>query len=247
MKRALPLLVLALCAASASAQIARINPTRSAMPPADLDGFVLGPRYSNYSTTLDIELLTVETGRQHSFGLFGEYRSGAFMLDFNWDHDPENGFQIVDLLPFDVENYSRDRGEVMIGWTPHPYFDIQAGLRFDQVSIGSFTSDVFFGGRDFDHTGLGAGIKVHTPTNRPFGLYGLARGYLGSADFGDDSFGAQEDVMGRRLEGGIMIPIGETRWLAVPGIEYEYFEIGDREMAMETNRFFVNFVYRFDR
>jgi hypothetical protein len=207
----------------------------------------MGPRYSNYSTVLDVDLVTIETGRQHSFGLAGEYRSGAFVLDFNWDHDPENGFQITDLLPFDIETYSRDRGEVTIGWMAHPYFDIQAGLRIDQVSIGGLDGDIFFGGTDFEHTGLALGVKVHTPTNRPFGLYGLARGYLGSADFGDSGFGSQEDVTGRRLEGGVVIPMGESKWKAIPGLEYEYLEIGERRIAMETNRFFVSFVYTFSR
>jgi hypothetical protein len=207
----------------------------------------LGPRYSNYSTVTDIEILTIETGRQHAFGMVGEYRSGAFVLDFQYDHDPENGFQIIDILPLDVDTFTRDRGEVTIGWAPHPYFDLQGGVRFDQISIGggALGGDLFFGGRDFDHTGIVVGVKVHTPSDRPFGLYGIARGFLGYAELGDSAFGRQEDVTGRRLEGGIVIPIGESAWKAVPGIEYEYLELGERVLAMETNRFFVNFVYTF--
>ncbi len=237
-------LALAMVATPLAAQVSRI--TRTPARGSDRSGFSIGPRYSNYKTTTDIDIFTIDTGRQHSFGLVGEYRAGAFVLDFLYDHDPENGFQLTDLLPIELGNFSRDRGEVTIGWVAHDYIDLQAGLRVDSVSLGgrALGSDIF-GGEDFDYSGLLGGIKVHTATNRPFGLYGLVRGYIGSVDFGQR--GPKTDMSGRRFEGGVVIPIGDSSWKAVPGLEYEYFETDERGMAMETNRFFVNFVYTMPR
>ena len=47
-----------------------------------------------------------------------------------------------------------------------------------------------------------------------------------------------------RLEGGVEIPIGDSNWHAVPGIEIERLE-ADPRVNVDTNRFFVNFVYSF--
>ena len=57
---------------------------------------------------------------------------------------------------------------------------------------------------------------------------------------------AQEDSTGWRGEAGIEIPIGDSQWTAVPGIELERLE-AEHQVVMETNRFFVNFVYTFPR
>ncbi len=234
-------------AGSAEAQmLIRRTPDAGGMA-ADRVGFSIGPRYSNYSTDVDMGFVTVESGRQHAFGLVGELRSGQFVLDFNWDHDPENGLQISDLLPIDIGGYERDRGEFTVGWAAAPILDIQGGFRVDTVTVGGgeFAGD-FFSSEDFDHSAILFGVNVHTPEKTPFGVYGKLRGFIGSVDFGGRGFDAQEDSTGWRGEAGIEIPIGDSQWTAVPGIELERLEAEDR-VVMETNRFFVNFVYTFPR
>lgn len=220
--------------------------TTPAYPVADRAGFSIGPRYSNYATDLDVDITTIESGRQHAIGLVGEYRSGSFVLDFNWDHDPENGLEIIDFLPIDFGRYERDRGEFTIGWAAHPAIDIQGGFRVDTFTIGA-DFDNFFFNDEFDHSAILFGVGVHTPTRRPFGVYGKLRGFVGTIDFGGSGFGqAQADSAGWRAEGGVEIPIGDSNWTAVPGLEFELLD-ADPEFTVETNRFFVNFVYNFER
>jgi hypothetical protein len=210
-------------------------------------GFSIGPRYSNYATDVDLGFFTVESGRQHAFGLVGELRSGQFVLDFNWDHDPENGLQITDFLPIDFGGYERDRGEFTVGWVAAPILDLQAGFRVDTVTVGGgeFGGD-FFSSEDFDHSAILFGVNVHTPEKKPFGVYGKIRGFVGSVDFGGRGFDSQVDSTGWRGEAGIEIPIGDSQWTAVPGLEIERLD-ADSSVDMNTNRFFVNFVYTFPR
>lgn len=240
-------LVLLLASAAAEAQM-NIQTTPSlAGATGERAGFRIGPRYSNYSTDVDIEIVTIDSGRQHAFGLAGDMRSGSFVLDFNVDHDPENGLQISDLLPIEFGRYERTRGEFTVGWAAMPVIDLQAGFRMDTFSIGGQAfGGSLFGGEDFDHSAILGGIHVHTPTRHPFGVYGLFRGYVGSIDFGGSAFQAQVDSSGWRAEGGVEIPIGDSRWHAVPGIEFERLTAEPR-VVVETNRFFVNFVYTFPR
>ncbi|HUP46295.1 MAG TPA: hypothetical protein VM779_12360 [Thermoanaerobaculia bacterium] len=246
MKKLMIVTVVLFVAATADAQW-QIRTTPAIVGAQDRTGFSIGPRYSNYSTDIDLVIFTIESGRQHAFGLVGEFRSGSFVLDFNWDHDPENGLQFTDLLPIDFARYERDRGEFTVGWAAHPILDLQAGFRIDTFSLGDFRfGNDFFSGNDFDHSAILFGVAVHTPTRRPFGVYGKLRGFIGSVDFGGSGFGVQLDSSGMRMEGGVEIPIGDSQWTAVPGIELERFE-ADPEVRVNTNRFFVNFVYTFPR
>lgn len=246
MKNGILLTLVLSFAATAEAQM-QIRTTPVYGSGAERQGFSIGPRYSNYATDVDVEIFTIDTGRQHAFGLVGEFRSGAFVLDFNWDHDPEDGLQISDILPIEFGQYERDRGEFTVGWSALPVLDLQAGFRMDSFSLGGqvFGGD-FFDGEDFDHSAIVFGVNAHTPTKRPFGLYGKVRGFIGSVDFDSAVFENQVDSVGWRLEGGVEIPIGESQWTAVPGLEYEWLE-ADPEITVETNRFFVNFVYTFPR
>jgi hypothetical protein len=235
-------------ASTASAQ-SMITTTPQRSYPTVNDGFRIGPRVSNYATDIDFEIFTVDSGRQLSFGLAGDFRSGAFLLDFNYDHDPENGLQITDFLPIDFGRYSRDRGEVTIGWAAIPYLDLQGGLRFDNITLGgsTFGDDDFFGSEDFEFQGIGGGVKIHTATNRPFGVYGVLRGFTGTVDTGGSGFGSQIDATVYRAEGGFVIPIGESNWSAVPGLEFETFDTEGNLLTLETNRVFVNILYQFPR
>lgn len=205
--------------------------------------FSIGPRYSNYSTDVDLGGATLETGRQHAFGLVGGYRSGAFVLDFLLDHDPENGIGIDDFLPFDLENYSRDRVEGTVGWSVLPMLDLQAGVRMDQITLGGLGFDSgFFDSNDLEFQALTAGVNFHTPADRQVGFYALARFYAGTAKFEDDARG-DDDATGWRAEAGVAIPIGESAWHIVPGIEKEHLELQEDFLDIDTNRFFVNFVF----
>jgi hypothetical protein len=248
MKKTLLAVALLSIASTLSAQSMITTTPRRTYGVTTADGFRIGPRISNYATDIDFEIFTVDSGRQLSFGLAGDYRSGQFVLDFNWDHDPENGLQITDFLPIDFERYSRDRGEVTIGWAAIPYLDFQGGLRFDSITLGDTgVGGGFFGGDDFEFQGIGGGIKLHTATNRPFGVYGVLRGFIGTVDEGDGGFGTQVDATVYRAEGGFVIPIGESNWSAVPGIEFETFDTEGNLLTLETNRVFVNVIYQFPR
>lgn len=210
---------------------------------AGAQSFEIGPRVSNYSTDLDTDLLRLRTGRVSSYGLVGGYRSGALVVDWLYDHDPENGISLSDLV-IDVGDYTRDRGEVTVGFAVLPVLDLQGGVRIDQVRIGGVG---FFGNpigtnMDIDHQALIAGVRFHSATNSPAGFYLLARGMIGTAKF-RDVIDQNADTTGYRAEVGIPIRLGESNWSIVPGAEYEHIEAKDVSFRMNTNRAFLNFVY----
>lgn len=209
-------------------------------------GFSVGPRFSNYSTEVDIDIGGIDTGRENAFGVVGGYRNGKLVFDLQLDHDPENGISLIDFLPIDFSLYERDRFEVTAGWAALPALDLQAGFRFDTFNLG--------GGFDFsssslEHSALALGVHVHTPSNKPFGLYGLMRGYAGELQNDDAGVGSRSemDTTATRIEGGVILPIGDSAWNVVPGIEFERIEAEDAGITFETNRFFVNVIYTFGK
>jgi len=210
---------------------------------AGAQSFEIGPRVSNYSTHLDSDVLRLRTGRVSSYGLVGGYRSGAFVLDWLYDHDPENGISLSDIV-LDVGEYTRDRGEVTIGFAALPVLDLQGGVRLDQIRIGGveFLGNPIATDMDIDHQALTAGVRFHSATNRPAGFYVLARGLIGTAKF-RDVLRQEADTTGYRGEAGIPIRLGESNWFVVPGAEYEHIEANDVSFRMNTNRVFLNFVY----
>ncbi|HEX9164200.1 MAG TPA: hypothetical protein VF980_21030 [Thermoanaerobaculia bacterium] len=234
-------LIAVACAAAAFAQEQEIRTT----PGNSNSGvFTIGPRLSNYSTDVRAEVLPVRTGRQASFGVVGDYRLGAFVLDFMYDHDPENGISVTDLI-VDTGNYSRDRGEVTVGFAAAPFLDLQGGVRLDQTRVGGI---VVFGNPistdlNIDHQALTGGIRLHTE-GAPVGFFVVARGFIGSAklDFGAGNLNT--DTSGYRGEAGLSIRLGESLWAVQPGYEYDHFETKDFGVRMNTNRLFLNFVYR---
>ena len=207
--------------------------------------FSIGPRISSYSTDIDGGLATLKTGRQSSFGVVGEYRTGQLALDFNFAHDPENGINITDLI-IDTGNYSRDRGEFTIGYAVAPVLDLQGGVRWDTIRIGgaSIFGNTFLSDLNLDHQALTAGIKLHTGDGQPVGFYVLGRGYMGSAKFDVRGAHVNTDMSGFRGEAGINIRLGEGKWYLVPGLEYEHLETSDYNLRLNSNRAFLNFVYR---
>ena len=231
-----------LCVAAASAQTQNIQTTRGNYGSTGV--FTFGPRLSNYSTDIREELTPLKTGRQSSFGLVGDYRNGNFVLDFMYDHDPSNGVSIVDLI-VDTGDYSRDRGEVTVGFAAAPFLDLQGGVRIDSTRVGGVVVIGFPISTDvhIDNQALTGGIKFHTD-GIPLGFFVTARAFLGSAkvDFG---LGNQNtDTSGYRGEAGLNIRIGESAWSVQPGYEYDHFETRDFGIRMNTNRLFLNFVYR---
>jgi hypothetical protein len=246
MKRYLVALFTVLAAADAVAQIHSITTTRSRNTSMGPGTFSIGPRYSNYSTDVEIGGATIESGRQHAFGLVGDYRSGDFVLDFLYDHDPENGISLADLLPINFGTYSRDRGEVTVGYMVMPQLAVQGGVRLDQVSIGGRAfNQGLFDNVDFDHQSLVVGAQFQTPSDKPgVGAWLLARGYVGTADFGDDIVGdGQRDTTGWRAEAGVSIPLGGSRWQLAPAVEIEHLETDDDFVTLDTNRLMINFIY----
>lgn len=211
------------------------------------DGFSLGPRYSNYSTDIDIGgAAELDSGRQHAFGLVGDYKSDRFVLDFMWDHDPENGIELLDFLPFELGKYERDRYEFTVGYALSPAFDVSVGARLDEITLGGaeFFGNDIFEGVGIEHQALVGGVGFRS-TGSAYTIYGKGRVYMGSAKFDDFGIALKSDTTGFRAEGGVSIPIGNGPWRVVPGIEYEHIEAEDDIIALDTNRFFINFVYRF--
>jgi hypothetical protein len=161
------LFLLIVCfAAVADAQIQTINTTRSGGP-ADSGVFSFGPRVSNDSTDVRETVTPLKTGRQSAFGAVGDYRNGAFVLDFTYDHDPENGISIASLI-VDTGNYSRDRGEVTVGFAATPFLDLQGGLRIDSARVGGIAvfNNPVSTDLNIDHHGLTAGIRFHRAAGR---------------------------------------------------------------------------------
>ena len=113
----------------------------------------------------------------------------------------------------------------------------------DDVSISGFgLGSGFFDVETFEFQGLVVGANLHTPQTRPFGAYGLGRWYQGTGEFAD-SPRSNYDTSGWRFEGGIMIPIGQSQWTAIPGLEREHLEVQEGDFSIDTNRFFLNFVW----
>jgi hypothetical protein len=207
----------------------------------------IGGRYSNYATDVATELGDVETGRESSLGFLVNYRNAGLVLDGRFEHDFESGISIVDILPFDAAEYSRDRSELAVGYGVAPVIDIEGGVRFDSIelSAGPFSND-FFDPVDFSHQAIFGGVNLHTPTIRPVGFFGSARAFLGSADFELEGAELSSDTTGLKVEAGLQIPVGLTGWEVSPGVEWEHIETDDYGLEFDTNRFFVNFLYSFD-
>jgi hypothetical protein len=208
--------------------------------------FSIGPRVSSYSTDIDAGPAPIKTGRQSSFGLVGNYRTGNFVLDFSYDHDPSNGIRLTDII-VDVGDYQRDRGEGTVGLALAPVLDIEGGLRIESIRVGGFS---LFGSNlgsdlNLDHQAITAGLNLHSDPWQPVGFHVKARGYIGSAKF-DDAFGQRvnTDTSGWRGEAGLDVRIGETNWWVTPGVEYEHIETKDYDLRFNTNRFFLNFVFK---
>ena len=231
-----------LCAAAAGAQTQNIQPTRSSYGSSGI--FTFGPRLSNYSTDIREEVTPLKTGRQSSFGVVGDYRNGNFVLDFLYDHDPSNGVSIVNLI-VDTGDYSRDRGEVTVGFAAAPFLDLQGGVRIDSTRVGGIVVVGFPVSTDIniDNQALTGGVKFHTD-GTPLGFFATARVFVGSAkvDFGLGN--NNTDTSGYRGEAGLNIRIGDSAWSVQPGYEYDHFETKDFGIRMNTNRLFLNFVYR---
>jgi hypothetical protein len=243
MKRMLIAALMLASAATAAAQVHAIQTTRN--PYGTTSSFSIGPRLSNYSTDIDAGPSPFETGRQTAFGLTGDYRTGTFILDFQFDHDPENGVSLSDIV-IDVGNYERDRTEATVGFVIAETFDIHGGIRLDSIRVGgaSIFGAPFLSDLELDHQALTAGFRLAADVNPQVGFYLLGRGYLGSAKFdivGDD---VNTDTIGYRGEAGLEIRIGESKWWLSPALEYEHLETDDLDIRIDTNRFMLNFIWR---
>ncbi len=210
---------------------------------ASAQTFEIGPRVSNYSSHLDTDFLALRTGRVSSYGLVGSYQNGGFVLDWMYDHDPQNGISLTDVI-IDVGDYERDRGEATVGYRILPGLDLQGGVRLDDIRVGgiSFLGNSIANDLSIEHQAIVAGAKLHTPTGGPASFYILGRGMMGNAKF-RDGFHEDADTTGYRAEAGIPIRLGQSNWFVVPGAEYEHIEAKDIGFRLNTNRAFLNFVY----
>jgi len=206
--------------------------------------FSIGPRISNYSTHFDAGPTLIDTSRQSGYGLVGDYRAGTFVLDWRYDHDPENGISLSDIV-LDTGNYEHNGGEATIGFAVAPILDLQGGVRIDSIRVGGarLFGATIFDDFDLDHQAIAAGIHLHSGDHNPIGWYATARGYLGSAKFDRLGLRVTSDTTGYRGETGIRIRLAESNWYVVPGLEYERFSTKNYEVDFRTNRVFLNFVY----
>ena len=102
------------------------------------------------------------------------------------------------------------------------------------------------GDETFDHQALTAGIQLHSPEGSPVVIYGIARGYFGTADIGGDGIDADEtETSGYRPEGGVSIPLGQSNWTITPALEYEVLDTENGFMRLKSNRFLLNVTYTF--
>ena len=227
--------------------LALVFVTATAFAQTNANLFSIGPRVSSFSTDLDDvnAFTTIKTGRASSFGLIGDVRaSGGLVFDWRYDHDTSDGLSPIATI-VDVSDFRRDSGEVTIGYELADIVDLQAGVRLDSFSVGGAT---FLGTNlvtdlDVDHQALAAGIKIHTPPGQRLGFYVLGRGYVGTAKFHDDSGRTDGDTSGYRGEAAVIIPLGESNWHLTPGVEYDHIETKNFGFRMNTNRFFLGFVY----
>jgi hypothetical protein len=208
--------------------------------------FSIGPRWSNYSTRVEARTApTARTGRLNAAGVVGGYRNGAFLLDFQYDHDPENGIGLSNVI-VDTGDYQRDHGEVTVGLSRG--VDLFAGLRFESLRVGGATvlGTNVAADLDIDHQAIVVGARLGKPIARPIGFYAMARGYVGVAKYRQLSARVTDiDTTGFHAEAGVPIAIGESAWSAVPGIEYEEIRGERADLHWKTNRFFINFIYSF--
>lgn len=206
-----------------------------------------GGRYSNYATDVEIAGVTLDPGRESSLGLVLDLRQGRFVLRAQLDHDFEGGFSPLDFLPIDFAEYSRDRFEAVAGYAVAEAIDLEAGVRIDSFEIGglNFFNNNLFGDFSFDHEAVAVGIHLHSPRAANVQWYLSGRGYLGTVESDDLGFRASTDSTGFRIEAGLPIRVGESRWVVTPGLEYERIETDDFDLEFETNRLFLNFTYRF--
>lgn len=214
----------------------------SATALAQSSSFTFGPRISSYNTDYR-GVVSLKTGRQTAYGLQGDYRSGAFVLDYFYDHDPSNGASVIDLL-IDTGDYTRDRGEVTAGWSILPVLDLQGGVRYETYRIGgvAIIGTPLFSDVDATHQALVFGAKLHSDPRQRVGVYLLGRGYVGNMKI--DDVAIDETTSGYRFEAGVSIPLGESSWSIVPAAEYEHFEMQDSSTRINTNRVMLSFVYR---
>lgn len=212
--------------------------------------FLIGGRYSNYSTDVTTSSLDLETGRQSSLGFLGEFRSQQLVLKGSAENDFGDGISVTDLLPFDLEDYSRQRMEFSVGYSPIDMLDLDAGVRLDTFEIqNNVFGNEFLDGDDISHQALAFGINLHSRSIRPIGFYVAARGYVGSADLDIAGTSPSIDTTGYRFEAGLPIAAGMSGWEVTPGFEVEKIELDEERYALEidTNRFFINFAYSWGR
>ena len=209
--------------------------------------FTIGPRWSNYSTKVESAgSPAADTGRLNAVGVVGGYRSGVFVLDFQYDYDPQNGIGPSNIV-FDTGDYHRDHGEVTVGIAPERGLDLFAGARFESLRVGGET---LFGTNiladlDVDHQAIVAGARFGSPNARPFGFYAMARGYFGTAKYDRLGQRVTADTTGYKGEVGVPVALGESAWAAVPGFEVEEIRAEHSDLRWKTNRFFINFTYSF--
>lgn len=214
---------------------------------AQVSTFRFGPRYSNYDTNIDLGVVGVDTGRESSLGAVGEFRTGVIVLKGQYDHDFESSIAF-EFLPLEVARYSRDRGELAVGWGATKNIDLDVGMRFDNIDVSSnpiFGGEGFGGNLNLDNQAIRFGVEGHSSTDRPFGWYVAGKGYVGSAKFNVQDVRVKSDTNGLSFEGGFRIPLGLSGWEITPGAEWERLETQDYNLNMDTNRFFVNFTYAF--
>lgn len=205
----------------------------------------VGGRYSNYATDLGIIGLSIDTGRESSLGVLGQFESGPIIVKAQYDHDFEAGLGFFGFL--DLATLQRDRFEGSVGFRVADYLTLEGAGRWDSLTA---SSGIFGGFDDVTVQGpqFGFGATAHSAPGDDFRWYVTGRYYFGSLDVDNiagTGFDGSIDTNGLRLEIGVPFGIGDSQWVVVPGLEYERYETEASLIEIESNRFFIALQYAF--
>ncbi|MBW3563410.1 MAG: porin family protein [Acidobacteria bacterium] len=206
-----------------------------------------GGRYSNYATDLGIIGFSIDTERESSLGILGQFESGPIIIKAQYDHDFEAGLGFLDFINLDLATLQRDRFEGSVGWRVADYLTLEGAGRYDSLTASSG----IFGGFDdvtLDGGQFGFGATAHSAPADDFRWYVTGRYFFGSVDIDNiagTGLDGSIDTNGLRVEIGVPIGISDSQWVVVPGLEYERYETDSSLIEIESNRFFIALQYAF--
>ena len=206
----------------------------------------IGGRYSNYSIDLGLLGFSIDTERESSLGVVGQFESGPIIVKGFYDHDFEAGVSFFDLFNLDLATVQRDRAEGSIGWRVADFITLEGAVRWEDLSARTGFFDI--GDASLSGAQFGFGGTAHSKPDADFRWFVTGRYFVGSVDVNDiggTGIDGSIDTNGLRFEVGVPISVGDSSWVVVPGFEYERFETDTSLIEVESNRFMIALQYAF--